>query len=132
VLDKLSQSEYNTRRLLRFDMVRSKKELLTSTQKTTKIGIKPLMGYILIEPLEAESKTASGIYLPESAKEKPAQGKVLSIGDDFILPNGQILKAPVVVGQKVVYKKWGGDEIKVNGVELKLVKFDDLMAILED
>ena len=132
MLDKLSQSEYNTRRLLRFDMVRSKKELLTSTQKTTKIGIKPLMGYILIEPLEAESKTASGIYLPESAKEKPAQGKVLSIGDDFILPNGQILKAPVVVGQKVVYKKWGGDEIKVNGVELKLVKFDDLMAILED
>ena len=131
MLDKLSQSEYNTRRLLRFDMVRSKKELLTSTQKTTKIGIKPLMGYILIEPLEAESKTASGIYLPESAKEKPAQGKVLSIGDDFILPNGQILKAPVVVGQKVVYKKWGGDEIKVNGVELKLVKFDDLMAIIE-
>jgi chaperonin GroES len=111
-------------------MPKVKKEIVTPTPK--KVGIKPLMGYILVEPLEAESKTASGIYLPDSAKEKPAQGKVLSIGDDFILPNGQILKAPVTIGQKVVYKKWGGDEIKVNGVELKLVKFDDLMAILED
>ena len=106
------------------------KESITPAKKVG-VGIRPLMGYILVEPLEAESKTASGIYLPDSAKEKPAQGKVLSIGDDFILPNGQILKAPVIVGQKVVYKKWGGDEIKVGGVELKLVKFDDLMAILE-
>jgi len=110
-------------------MPKIKKEIVATAPK--KIGIKPLMGYILVEPLEAESKTASGIFLPDSAKEKPAQGKVLSIGDDFILPNGQILKAPVMIGQKVVYKKWGGDEIKVNGVELKLVKFDDLMAIIE-
>ncbi len=89
------------------------------------------MGYILVEPSEAESKTASGIILPESAQEKPAQGIVLACGDDMVFDNGKVLKCPVKVGDRVVYKKWGGDEIKVDGRELKLVKFDDLMAILE-
>lgn len=98
----------------------------------TKLTIKPLMGYILVEPSEGESQTASGIILPESSQEKPAQGKVLSIGDDFVLPNGQVLRAPVKIGDIVVYKKWGGDEIKVRGVEYKLVKFEDLMAIVEE
>lgn len=89
------------------------------------------MGYVLVQPSEAENKTASGIILPESAQEKPAQGVVLSCGDEMVLENGKTLKCPVKVGDKVVYKKWGGDEIKVDGKELKLVKFDDLMAILE-
>ncbi len=89
------------------------------------------MGYILVEPSEAENKTPSGIILPESAQEKPAQGIVLSIGDDMVFENGKTLKCPVKVGDRVVYKKWGGDEIKFGGKELKLVKFDDLMAILE-
>lgn len=89
------------------------------------------MGYVLVEPAEAESKTASGIILPESAQEKPAQGTVLACGDDMVLENGKVLKCPVEVGDKVLHKKWGGDEIKLEGKELKLVKFDDLMAILE-
>ncbi|OGE26881.1 hypothetical protein A3C26_03110 [Candidatus Daviesbacteria bacterium RIFCSPHIGHO2_02_FULL_39_12] len=99
--------------------------------KTNKVSIKPLMGYVLVEPSEAETKTASGIILPESAQEKPAQGKVVACGDDLVLENGKVLKCPVQPGDNVVYKKWGGDEIKVSGVEYKLVKFDDLMAILE-
>ena len=89
------------------------------------------MGYILVQPLDAETKTLSGIILPESAQEKPAHGTVLSIGEEMVFDNGKVLKAPVKVGDKVVYKKWGGDEIKVDGIEYKLVKFDDLMAILE-
>jgi chaperonin GroES len=96
------------------------------------IGIRPLMGYIIVEPSEAESRTASGIILPESSQEKPAQGVVVAIGDDFALPNGQSLRTPVSIGQKVVYKKWGGDEIKISGKEYKIVKFEDLMAIVED
>ena len=96
------------------------------------LGIKPLMGYLLVEPLEAETQTASGIYLPETAQEKPAQGKVVAVGDDIFLPDGKWISSPVKVGEKVVYKKWGGDEIKVSGKEYKLVKFEDLMAILED
>lgn len=99
---------------------------------SSKISIKPLMGYVLVEPSEAEYKTAAGIILPESAQEKPAQGTVMAVGEDMIFDNGKVLKAPVKVGDKVVYKKWGGDEIKVNGVEYKLVKFDDLMAILKN
>ncbi|OGE43876.1 hypothetical protein A3B45_02495 [Candidatus Daviesbacteria bacterium RIFCSPLOWO2_01_FULL_39_12] len=96
-----------------------------------KVSIKPLMGYVLVEPSEAETKTASGIYLPEGAQEKPAQGVVVACGDDMVMENGKVVKCPVKVGDKVVYKKWGGDEIKIDGVEYKLVKFDDLMAILE-
>ena len=89
------------------------------------------MGYVLVEPSEAQTKTASGIILPESAQEKPAQGKVMACGEDMVMENGKVLKCPVTVGDTVVYKKWGGDEIKIEGKELKLVKFDDLMAILE-
>ncbi len=98
---------------------------------TSKLSVKPLMGYVLVEPSEAQTKTASGIILPESAQEKPAQGKVMACGEDMVMENGKVLKCPVTVGDTVVYKKWGGDEIKIEGKELKLVKFDDLMAILE-
>ena len=102
-------------------------------KKTAKIekvlvGIKPLAGYVLIEPMAAETRTASGLYLPDSAQEKPAMGTVLSVGEDQLLENGKTIKSPVTVGDKVYFKKWGGDEIKVEGRELKLVKFDDLMA----
>lgn len=101
------------------------------TKTTSTVKIKPLIGYVLVLPSNAETKTASGIILPESAQEKPAQGEVIAIGDEIIFDNGKSLKSPVKVGDKVVYKKWGGDEIKVAGVEYKLVKFDDLMAILD-
>lgn len=93
--------------------------------------LKPLMGYVLVKPSDAETKTASGLYLPESVQEKPAQGTVIAIGEDVVLESGRVMSAPVKVGDKVLYKKWGGDEIKLSGVEYKLVKFDDLMAILE-
>lgn len=96
-----------------------------------KVNIKPLMGYVLVEPSAAETKTASGLYLPDSAQEKPAQGVVVAIGDVIILESGKVIGAPVNVGDKVIYKKWGGDEIKLNGIEYKLVKFDDLMAVIE-
>jgi len=88
------------------------------------------MGYVLVEPSEADVTTPSGIILPESAQEKPAQGVVIACGDDWVT-DGKVVKCPVKNGDKVVFKKWGGDEIKIDGVEYKLVKFDDLMAILE-
>ncbi len=88
------------------------------------------MGYCLIEPEEAENKTASGLILPESAQEKPAQGKVISTGDPIFV-NGKELFPPVKIGDKVIYRKWGTEDIKIEGVEYKLVKFEDLIAILE-
>jgi chaperonin GroES len=106
----------------------------TSITKTEKAApkLKPLMGYILVVPDKAETTTASGIILPESAKEAPAQGKVLAVGEDTVFDSGKVLRSPVKVGDRVVYKKWGGDEIKISGVEYKLVQFTDLMGILED
>ncbi len=94
-------------------------------------SIKPLAGYVLIKPSEAETKTSSGIYLPESSQEKKALGEVIALGEALTLPGGQYLMAPVKLGDKVYYKKWGGDEIEWKGEELKLVKFEDLIAILE-
>lgn len=100
-------------------------------KNTKKVNLRPLMGYIVVEPLAAEVRTASGLYLPESAQEKPAgQGTVIAIGDPLML-NGQAYTVPVKVGDKVVYKKWGGDEVKIAGVEYKLVKFEDLMGVFE-
>lgn len=87
--------------------------------------IRPMPGYILIEPAEAESTTTSGIILPETAWERPIQGKVLSVGADTEI------KCPVEVGDVVIYKKWGGDELKVGDEEYKVVKFEDLMAVME-
>ena len=79
-----------------------------------KNNIKPLFDNILIRPLEAEVKTASGIILPDSAQEKPQMGEVVAIGPGKVTPKGE--KEPIVVkvGQKVMYKKWGGNEIKSN------------------
>lgn len=103
-----------------------------STQSSQmKMNLRPLNGYVLVEPEEAESKTASGLYLPETAQEKPAQGKVIACGSELITENGKVMSCPVNPGDRVIYKKWGGDEIKLGGIEYKLVKFDDLMAVLE-
>ncbi len=85
----------------------------------------------MVEPSAAETKTASGLYLPDSAQEKPAQGTVVAVGDVVVLESGKVIGAPVNIGDKVIYKKWGGDEIKLSGIEYKLVKFDDLMAVIE-
>ncbi len=109
------------------------KQPKTDTSSDTSVGIRPLMGYLLVKPSEAETKTASGLYLPESAQEKPAgQGVVLSTGPELVI-EGKVIPPPVQVGDRVLYKKWGGgDDIKYKGVEYKLVKFEDLMAVLED
>lgn len=95
-----------------------------------KLNLKPLSGYALVEPEEAAPQTASGLYLPDNAQEKPARGKVLAVGSPTY-SEGKEIKAEFKVGDRVIYKKWGGDEIKIDNKELKLVKFDDVMAIVE-
>ncbi len=98
--------------------------------KSTKINLKPTPGYLLIEPAEVETKTTSGIYLPDSAStEKPQKGKVLAVGGEEILDSGKTRKSPVKVGDVVIYKKWGGSEVKVGTKEYLFAKFDDILAI---
>jgi len=95
------------------------------------INIKPLFDNVLIRPLEAETKTASGILLPETAKEKPQMGEVMAVGPGSVDENGKTVKMVVRVGEKVMYKKWGGNEIKINGEEWLLVEQKDVLAIVE-
>jgi chaperonin GroES len=99
--------------------------------KKKEIKLEPTAGYILLEPVEAEQKTASGIYLPETASEKPLQGKVLAIGPAEITEKGAKKVSPVKVGDKVIYKKWGGNEVKVGSKEYLFAKFDDILAIVK-
>lgn len=96
-----------------------------------KINIKPLFDNILVKPLEAEEKTASGIILPDTAKEKPQMGLVVAIGTGHVTPDGKTLPMVIKVGQKVLYKKWGGDETKIGTEEYMIVKQADLLAIIE-
>lgn len=98
--------------------------------KTPKLKLNPAPGYIVIEPVGTEEKTASGIYLPDSASEKPQQGKILAVGSDEITDSGTKRKSPVRVGDVVIYKKWGGNEVKLHGVEYLFAKFDDILAIV--
>lgn len=93
------------------------------------LRIKPTAGYLLIEPLEKEAKTASGIYLPDSAGEKPQKGKVLAVGADEVLDSGKTRTAPAKKDDVVIYKKWGGNEVKVESKEYLFVKFEDVLAI---
>ena len=95
----------------------------------TKLNLKPTAGYILIEPLEKEVKTSSGIYLPDTASEKPQKGKVLAVGADDVTDSGKMRKPPVKAGDIVIYKKWGGNEVKIGNVEYLFVKFEDVLAV---
>jgi chaperonin GroES len=94
----------------------------------TKLNLKPTAGYLLIEPLEKEVKTASGIYLPDNAGEKPQKGKILATGTT-LMQDGQKIESPAKVNDVVLYKKWGGNEVKIEGKEYLFVKFEDVLAI---
>lgn len=97
---------------------------------TSETKIKPLFDFILIKPLEAEEKTASGIVLPDSAKEKPQIGLVMAVGSGRANPEGKVMPVSVKVGQKIMYKKWGGNEVKVGNEEWMLVEEKDILAVL--
>lgn len=94
-----------------------------------RLTLKPTAGYVLIEPVEAEKKTASGIILPESHEEKTQRGKVLAVGPEEVLDCGTKRKAPCQKGEIVFHKQWGGNEVKVQGKEYLFVKFEDILAV---
>ncbi len=93
---------------------------------------KPLADRVLIEVLEAEEKTKSGIVLPDTAKEKPQQGKVLAVGDGKLLENGEVKKLSVKKGDVVVFSKYAGTEVRDDeGNEYLILREDDILAIVE-
>lgn len=91
--------------------------------------ITPLFDNVLIKPSAGETKTAGGILLPESAKEKPQIGTVMAIGPGALDKDGKLVKMLVKVGDKVLYKKWGGNEVKMGTEEWLIVEQKDILAI---
>lgn len=88
--------------------------------------IKPLDDRILLEPLQAEEKTSSGIIIPDSAKEKPRAGIVIAVGTD------EDLQEKIKEGNKVLFTKYGGDEVEMDGKEYKIIQRSDVLAVIED
>jgi chaperonin GroES len=93
--------------------------------------IRPLHDRIIVKRLEEERTTAGGIIIPDTATEKPIQGKVVAVGNGKILEDGSVRKLDVKVGDKVLFGKYGGTEVKVDGEELLVMREEDVMAVIE-
>jgi len=87
---------------------------------------------VIIRRLEDERKTAGGIVIPDSAAEKPVRGEIVAVGNGKILDNGDVRALDVKVGNKVLFGKYSGTEVKVEGEDLVVMREDDIMAVLED
>ncbi len=94
--------------------------------------IRPLADKVLVQRLEAEAVTAGGIVLPDSAKEKPQRGKVISVGDGKLLDDGSLSKLQVKKGDSVLFTSYAGTEVKLGGQEYMIMSESDIMAVIED
>ncbi len=94
------------------------------------MAVKPLEDRVLVKPLEAETKTASGLYLPESAKEKPMQGKVVSTGPGKLLDNGKRAQLSIKVGDTVVFGKYAGTEVEIKGDKHLIIRENELLGVI--
>ncbi len=93
--------------------------------------IRPLQDRIIVKRVEAEEKTKGGIIIPDSAKEKPMQGEVIAVGTGRILENGKKQPLEVKSGDRVLFSKYSGTDIKIDGVEHLIMKEDDILGIIE-
>ena len=90
--------------------------------------LQPLADRVLVKPMEKEEKTKSGIYLPDTAKEKPQEGEVVAVGPGKLDENGKRIPMDLKVGDRVIYAKYGGTEIKVDDVEMMILRESDILA----
>lgn len=94
------------------------------------ISIKPLADRVIVAPAAAEEKTKSGIIIPDTAKEKPQQGEVVAVGEGKVSEQGSLIKPQVKVGDQVLYGKYAGQEIPVDGQDYLIMRESDILAIL--
>ncbi|HYX35332.1 MAG TPA: co-chaperone GroES [Oligoflexus sp.] len=92
--------------------------------------IRPLQDRVLVKRVEAEEKTASGIIIPDNAKEKPLEAEVIAVGNGRRLDNGDVVKPDLKVGDRVLISKYSGSEVKVDGIEHLILREDDIMGVL--
>ena len=95
------------------------------------MNIRPLHDRIIVERLEEETKTAGGLIIPDTAKEKPQQGKVIAVGKGKKTEDGKILPLDVKVGDKILFGKYAGTEIKIEGNEFLMMREDDVLGVVE-
>ncbi|RXZ36855.1 co-chaperone GroES [Oxalobacteraceae bacterium CAVE-383] len=95
------------------------------------MGLRPLHDRVIVKRLDQETKTASGIVLPETAAEKPDQGEILAVGNGKILENGNVRALAVKVGDRVLFGKYAGQSVKIDGQELLVMREEDLFAVVE-
>ncbi len=93
--------------------------------------IRPLQDRVIVKRLEEEAKTKGGIIIPDAAKEKPQEGKVIAVGKGKVADDGKIIKLDVKVGDKILFSKYGGTEVKINGEEHLIMREDDILGIIE-
>ncbi|MEZ6190893.1 MAG: co-chaperone GroES [Phycisphaerales bacterium] len=106
--------------------------MATATKTKSKTTVRPMEDRVLIKPTEAETKTKSGIYLPESAAEKPMTGKVVAVGPGKLNDEGKRTALSVKKGDTVIYGKYAGTEVDIDGVEHMIVKESELLGVIED
>ncbi len=95
------------------------------------MNIKPLHDRVLVKPLDADEKTAGGIIIPDTAKEKPVEGKIIAAGPGLRGDDGTLHKLDVKKGDRILYGKWSGTEVKLNGDDLLIMKESDIMGIIQ-
>src|SRR5437867_13410939 len=100
-------------------------------EKELSLKVRPLDDRVVVEPLEAEEKTAGGILLPDTAKQKPQRGRVLSVGPGKLRDNGERSKLAVVKGDEVIYGRYAGSDIQVDRRELKILRESDILANID-
>ena len=131
----ITQKNYNFSRFLNYIFLLEWLEIAMTGGYMTRILIgefmkfKPLHDRVLIEVLDGSEKTAGGIIIPDTAQEKPQEGKVIAIGGGAKTEDGKIIPMDVKVGDKVLFGKWSGTEVKINGKEYSIMKESDIMGI---
>lgn len=98
----------------------------------SKMKLRPLGDRIVVEPLEAEEKTKGGIILPDTAKEKPQEGKVVAVGKGKVDENGKLIPMEVKLGDKILYGKYAGTEVTIEGKEYMILREEDVLAVLDE
>ena len=94
------------------------------------MNLKPLNDRVLVKRLESEDKTAGGLYIPDTAKEKPSKGEVMAVGSGKVADDGKAIPMTVKAGDKVLFSKYAGTEIKIDGDEYLVMREDDILAII--